>query len=351
MKHLPLLLLSGLFSTIVHGQNRPKPIQFQGYGELYYSYDFSEPQNHEKPNFIYNHKRHNELNLNLGLLKATYAQEKLRANAALMVGTYAQYNLAAEPNWAQLIYEANVGIKIAKQHNLWIDAGIMPSHIGFESAIGADCWTLTRSILAENSPYYETGIKIAYTTPSEKLNLSFLVVNGWQKIRKPDNIQNPSFGFQINYKPSKRWLLNYSNFIGSDKADSLKAVRTYHNFYAIFEPSQKWGIMAGVDLGSDRNPNSNYSILFAPIVMLRYKPREKYSLATRVEYYNDKNQLFIATNTLNGLQVFGCSTNFDLQVLDNVWWRFEIKKYLAKDNIFTAKNNNISATSALTIKW
>ncbi|MBK8628485.1 MAG: outer membrane beta-barrel protein [Saprospiraceae bacterium] len=28
-----------------------------------------------------------------------------------------------------------------------MDAGIFPSHIGFESAISADNWTLTRSLL------------------------------------------------------------------------------------------------------------------------------------------------------------------------------------------------------------
>jgi hypothetical protein len=40
----------------------------------------------------------------------------------------------------------------------------MPSHIGFESVISADCWTLTRSLLAENSPYYETGMRLEATS-------------------------------------------------------------------------------------------------------------------------------------------------------------------------------------------
>jgi hypothetical protein len=49
------------------------------------------------------------------------------------------------------IYEANVGISLNKKNNLWVDAGVMPSHIGFESAISMDNWYLTRSLLAENS--------------------------------------------------------------------------------------------------------------------------------------------------------------------------------------------------------
>ncbi len=43
----------------------------------------------------------------------------------------------------------------------------MPSHIGFESAVGSDCWNLTRSILAENSPYFESGIKLNYTNKKQ----------------------------------------------------------------------------------------------------------------------------------------------------------------------------------------
>jgi hypothetical protein len=51
--------------------------------------------------------------------------------------------LAAEQDLLQNVYEANGCENFVKKHNLWIDAGIMPSHIGFESAIGKDCATLT----------------------------------------------------------------------------------------------------------------------------------------------------------------------------------------------------------------
>ena len=164
MKVQILFFLFGCSAACVAQADLLKKINFSGYGEMYYSYDFSNPANHEKPGFLYNHKRHNELNVNLLLLKSNYINHDFRANLALMLGNYAQYNLAAEPSWAQFIYEANLGFKISSAQNIWVDAGIMPSHIGFESAVSADCWTLTRSILAENSPYYETGLKISYTS-------------------------------------------------------------------------------------------------------------------------------------------------------------------------------------------
>jgi hypothetical protein len=223
-----ILLYIILITLKVYSQNDSlKKLNFNAYGELYYSYDFSNPQNHEKSNFLYNHKRHNEINVNLILLKATYLDKNYRASLALMAGNYAQYNLSSEPTWAQFINEANVGVKLSQKQNIWLDVGIMPSHIGFESVISADCWTLTRSLLAENSPYYEAGIKLSYTSKNEKLYLSALYLNGWQKIRKPNDSQKPSFGTQINYKLSKKIMFNYSTFLGTDKPDRINAFRNF----------------------------------------------------------------------------------------------------------------------------
>ena len=44
--------------------------------------------------------------------------------------------------------------------NQRIEAGVLPSYIGFETATAATNLTVSRSLLAENSPYYMTGIKL-----------------------------------------------------------------------------------------------------------------------------------------------------------------------------------------------
>jgi hypothetical protein len=238
-------------NQVVAQQLNTKNITLSGFGEMYYSFDFAKPQNHEKNNFIYNHKRHNELNVNLLMAKLNYSDKNTRANLAIMAGNYAQYNLSAEPTWAQFIYEANVGVRLSKKSNIWLDAGILPSHIGCESAISADCWTLTRSMLAENSPYFETGVKLGYTNKKDNLNLAFLVLNGWQRIQKPNGVQKPSVGMQINYKPTAQLTLNYSNIIGSDKPDSVHATRFFNNVYLQYEPKGKIAFIAGLDVGSD----------------------------------------------------------------------------------------------------
>jgi hypothetical protein len=327
-----------------------KKLNFSAYGELYYSYDFSNPQNHEKSNFLYNHKRHNELNANLILLKANYLDKNYRANLGLMAGNYALYNLSSEPTWAQFIYEANIGVKLSQKQNIWLDAGIMPSHIGFESAVSADCWTLTRSLLAENSPYYETGIKLSYTSKNEKLNLSALYLNGWQKISKPNYIQKPSFGTQINYKLSKKLLLNYSTFFGTDKPDSINAIRQFHNFYLQYEPTNKFGIIAGFDIGRDKFNPTTYGTWYSPVLIIKQSINEKTRIAIRGEYYSDPKQIIITTGTTNGFQTFGFSSNLDYDLNDKIKCRIEGKMFQSKDKIFVNEINNYSITTNMTIK-
>ncbi len=142
MKTTILLSVFALGLSNLHAQDSTKtnPLTISGYVEAYYSYDFGNPGNHERPTFFYSFNRHNEANLNMGFVKANYTSDKVRGNFALMAGTYPQYNLAGEQGMLKNIFEANVGFKISKNKNIWIDAGVMPSHIGFESAIGKDCW-------------------------------------------------------------------------------------------------------------------------------------------------------------------------------------------------------------------
>lgn len=161
------LLLLGTLPALAQDSTASDPLSITGYTEIYYQYDFNKPADGKRPGFIYNHNRHNEVNLNLGYLKASYNGKNSRVNLAAAAGTYMNANYSAEPGVLKNIQEANAGLRVSKKQNIWLDAGILPSHIGFESAVSKDCPTLTRSLLAENSPYFETGAKLTYTGKKE----------------------------------------------------------------------------------------------------------------------------------------------------------------------------------------
>ncbi len=314
----------------------PKNLLWSFYLEPYFTYDFSEPDNHLRPGFLYNFNRHNEVNLNLGLVKAGYVSGRLRGNIGLMAGTYAQYNLSAEPGLLQHVFEANAGYKLSSTSEWWLDMGIFPSHIGFESAIGKDNWTLTRSLLAENSPYYESGARLAYSSPSGQWYFAALYLNGWQRIARLEGNNTPAFGTQLTYKPSSGFTLNWSSFLGNDKKNEAAQWRFFNNFYGILQLSETFGITAGVDIGTEASadPDAGSNIWFSPVLIGRVSLAERWKVNGRLEYYSDEHGVIVATQTPNGFQTFGYSLNLDYQISDQALWRFEARGLRSKDRLF-----------------
>lgn len=351
-----LIFLIACHSSIAQ-ESSNNPLMIGGYLETYYLYNFNRPPSNSQPGFIYSHNRVNEVNLNLGFLKASYTTEKVRGNLALMTGTYTNANLAAEPGVLKNIFEANVGVKISSTKNLWVDAGIFASHIGFESAIGKDCWNLTRSMLADNSPYYESGAKISYSTDNSKWFLSALVLNGWQHIQRVEANSLPSFGTQITFKPTSTITLNSSSFIGTDKPDSARQMRYFHNLYGTFQFTDKLGLIVGFDIGAEeKSPDeSTTNTWYSPVVIVKYTVNNKLSIAARGEYYEDENGVIIATGTMNGFKTTGLSINLDYAIVPNALWRIEARNLSSKDAIFVkdneAVNDNFFISTALAISF
>jgi len=329
-----------------------------GYAEAYYSYELSNPDDHLRQGPFYSFNRHNEVNLNVGYAKLAYAKNNVRGNFALMAGTYVQYNLVAEPELLRSVFEANVGVKLSKTRELWIDAGIMPSHIGFESAIGADCWNLTRSLLAENSPYYEAGVKLGYTSPSEKWYAAGMLLNGWQRIARPDGNNTPAFGTQITFKPSDKVTLNWSTFVGNDMPDSVSQIRYFSNLYAQLQITERFGITAGFDYGMQEAATGDSSSTWMSLVLiLRFQLGDRSWIAARWELYQDTDGAIVgATGTPNGFNTMGYSVNYDRKVSDNVLWRIEARALNGQDKLFVDDSNvattsNVFITTSLSIRF
>jgi len=313
-------------------------VQFSGFIDAYYSYDFNKSPNHEvSAPFIYNYKRQNEFNVNLALLSANYSGDKIRAKIGLMVGTYAQYNYANEQGLLKNIYEANAGIKMAK--HLWLDVGIFASHIGNESAFSITNPTLTRSIMAENTPYYQTGAKLTYDA-GKKWLFSLLLLNGWQNIQETPDNNNKPVCTQILYRPNDKTEFNYSTFIGNEKPDSAKQWRYFNHFYFTSHFSKKIYLSAAFDYGIQQKyrDKTHYDKWYGASIILKYKFTRIFSTSLRGEYYSDPSQVIVTTNVPYGTRVFGSSLNIDFSPYKGSLIRLEGKYYNAQDNIFKASN-------------
>jgi hypothetical protein len=355
MKKLIALAVALTAGSMVYGQETtPTPqIKVTGYLETYYGYDFNKPADNNRPGFIYSHNRHNEVNVNLAFIKANYDDGKIRANVALMAGTYANANLAAEPGVLKNVFEANAGVKLSKTANLWLDAGIFSSHIGFEGAVSKDCWVLTRNIASENTPYYESGAKLTYGTQDGKLTATLLYLNGWQRITRQNSNSQPAGGVQLTWKPTDKITVNYSNYLGTEGADSVRTRRFYNNFYGIFQLTDKFGVTLGLDYGIQQKAkgSDDHNNILAPVAIAQYKFLDKWAVAGRVEYYQDKSGIFIATGTPNGFKTTGYSLNLDYAPVSNAVIRLEGKVYDSKDKVFVRNLNQVNHDATLTASF
>ncbi|WP_019039095.1 porin [Psychroflexus tropicus] len=315
-------------------------LSIYGFADLFYVYDFNEPEGDLRQPFFFNHNRHNEYNLNLGLIKLGLDHSRYRANLALQTGTYANDNYAQEPGVLKNIFEANVGIALTANQNLWLDVGILPSHLGFESAISLDNFTLTRSLSAENSPYFLAGAKLTYQL-NDKLEIAGLMVNGWQRIQRLEGNSLPSFGTQLLYEASDRLSLNWSTFIGTDDPDETRRMRYFSNLYGQFWVSERFQFLAGFDVGAQQTSkgSSSYDFWFCPTLIGQYHINERWKTALRVEYYQDENAVIIPTFSPSGFKTTGLSANIDYAPIPNLACRLETRWLDSEDAVLGPENN------------
>lgn len=330
-------LLLVFASVAQDSTGKKKQLSLTFYTEPYYAYDFNRPADNNRPSFIYSYNRHNEINLNLAFVKLAHTSEKTRANMALATGTYMNANYTAEPGVLRQVYEANAGIRMLRNHKLWLDAGVLPSHIGFESAHSPSCWTLTRSMVADNSPYFEAGVRLGYESRNQKLYIAALALNGWQRITRIDGNSKMSWGTQLTWKLTGNSTFNYSTFLGTDKPDSNRLWRHYHNLYAILQLSDKLGATVGIDIGAEQAARNNTAknFWFSPVAILRLTPVKYWSFAMRGEYFSDVHGVIIPGFGSGGFRSRAYSVNVDRKIGDHCLWRTELKIYHSPDPVFS----------------
>ena len=205
-------------------------------------------------------------------------------------------------------------------------------------------------MLADNSPYYESGVKLTHISENGIWLFGGLALNGWQRIQRVSGNSLMSWGTQIQVRPSENVLLNYSTFLGTDKPDSARLWRYFHNLYGIFQVNDRFGLTFGFDIGHEQvaKGSDKMNTWFTPIAIIRYMLNDNWAITARVEYYQDENGVIITTGTPNGFKNFGASLNVDRTIGKNFWWRSEIRAFKSKDAIFTRDGNLVNNNAAFT---
>ncbi len=143
--------------------------------------------------------REGQLALDLVGLELKQAPEPWGFTLLLAAGDELEAMHAAEDPSARdtfrNVYQASVAYK---KGDLQVEAGLFPSHIGFESALPHQNWNYSHSWVATLSPFYQTGVKLI-CSPDDATVLELHLLNGWQQIADLNS------GKSIGVKASRRF--------------------------------------------------------------------------------------------------------------------------------------------------
>lgn len=330
---------------------KAKSLSWGAFIDTYYAYDFNQPSPRDRA-FTTQPARHNEFNVNLVYIEGKMEAEKVHGRLAFQAGTSVQSNYAGEPaigsisgpSLSQHIQEAYAGYHLGE--NTWIDAGIMFSHMGQESFVSKNNLTYTRSLVADYSPYYQTGIRLS-SKFTDKFSGQFLLLNGWQNISESNG--DKAVGTQLVYAFTPSVSLTYNTFIGEEAA-----FRHFHDFILNWVISEKWTVAAQGDIGFQDQP-TGYEHWYGGMAIAKAQVSNKVGLVGRFERYSDPQQLVIATGVPDAYQAWGASFGVDTNLHEGVMWRNEFRGFWSKNPVFPSESgledHNYSVVSAFTVAF
>lgn len=323
----------------------------------YFAWDMDRPRLHDRA-YTTQAARHNEFNINLAHLEAAVSGARLRGRLALQAGTSVQANYAGEPRrgsisgpeLARHIQEANAGVLLGR--GVWLDAGIFLSHVGSESWISRDNLTYTRSLIADYSPYYQSGARLSWQA-AENVSLQLNVVNGWQVISETNT--DKTVGLRVDWTVRPGISLAAYNLLGNEAPDSLpRQWRAFQGASLRVAPGDAWVAQLTADVGVERRDGDDVTWWGTALVARRRVARSAW-LVVRGEAYRDPHEVLVPTTTGLGFRATGASIGWDATVAEALMWRTEVRALRARDRIMPGREGldrgNVVLVSSLSLSF
>lgn len=351
---LTTLLVAALVPARLAAQDSTLHASWSGYLDTYYAYDFGRPASIDRV-YTTQAARHNEFNVNLAHVAVSLSGDRVRGRFALQAGTSVQANYAGEPSvggysgssLSRHIQEATAGYRVGS--GLWVDAGVYFSYIGGEGWISRDNANYTRSLVAEYSPYYLSGVKLTWQRPGSPVTVQLHVMNGWQNISETNS--DKAVGGRVDWQVTQALSLGYAGFVGNELPDSVPSrMRVFNQVLG------KWSLPGGayvqgqVDLG-----HQGGSDWWGWVVSAHVPAAPRVAVAARFEGYRDPEQVILATGTPNGFKGLGASLGLDVSAPGGLLWRTEGRvlhttaDLFPKDGVANSSRSNVLLVSSLAL--
>jgi len=340
------LFLSPLVGGAQATADTTTKVTFGGFIDAYYAYDMDRPPTIDRSFFggalfTTQPARHDEFNVNLAYVEANISGKRVHGRLALQAGTSVQSNYNGEPTvgivsgplLSRLIQEAFAGYQLTP--NLWIDAGIFFSNAGLEGWVSKDNLTYSRSLVADYSPYYSSGVRAIWqATP--KLVARLDVINGWQNISETNS--EKGVGLRLDYSPNGNLTVSYYNLF-NDEVGSGGQVGTRLRIFNGADAKltvQRTTLAGEFDYGTLRPSSTGITPAnwWGFMAIARQQLVSTTAIVGRVERYSDPRQVNIVTGLPNAFLGNGVSLGVDVTPQPKLMWRSEVRGFLADDAIF-----------------
>ncbi len=305
------LALVGLLAPRADAQAEPPPaepvpataeqaaesprLEIHGFVDGYFTWNTNQPADHANffPGVGTSAKRDHEVALNLAQVSLELAPQPVGFKLALGYGNAMEVVHAAEvrgvatsPDAWRNVVQASLQWQTGLGRGLLLEAGVYPSHIGMEAFQSKDNWSYTRSWLGELSPYYQTGLKLAYPL-SGRWSAQMHLLNGWQVIA--DNNRGKSLGAQLAYN-TDRFSVSWNGIVGPELADNDDDLRALGDVVATWKATPSLSLGVSADLAREERPNGEHAGWAGVGLYARLAPPEsRTALALRGEYYDDED--------------------------------------------------------------
>lgn len=290
------LVISLLFIQLTSiGQDSiPEKINFSGFLDAYYSYNFNQPKSlgnwgSTGVGRVFDGE-HDHLALNIVQLKADYESKQFDFVGDFIFGP-----------GAELAQFGNKGtsISVKQAYGVWkmnsktqLTFGQFGTHIGYELVDAPDNFHYSLSYLFANGPFYHMGLKLNREL-NDKVNVMIGLLNGWDHI--VDNNNSKTFAGQINFTPNDKTNLTL-NYIGGNEdpitltGDSISDYKQMADLVLSSQLSAKFKLTLNSAFGVYHFDQSN-QYWGGTAIYLEYLWSKKWTSGVRAEFFDDSSNV------------------------------------------------------------
>ncbi len=212
-------------------------------------------------------------------------------------------------DYIRYLYRANASYRFPVGNGLVVSAGLINSFVGHESYLSMDNSNYTIGYLTDNVPYFFLGAQAAYPV-NDKLNLSILVVDGWNYLARSNN--NPGYGAQAVWHLASNLTFTQNLYYGPEQ--QVTDIQYWRFFFdsIIAWQNERLLLALAIDGGTEKqaeivgNPRSYWwsGAIWGAIT------QRQWQFALRPEFYIDDNG--IITGAKQSILALTASAAYDI---------------------------------------